>query len=452
MMKLGKSKGTWKTTAALSLVAVLTAGAFFLVHFYELERPMVVVETDVTLLGGKGEIAFEVTDAKTGLQEVTVSLRQDGKELTLFHRRFHKPGMFGAGPRELRETIRYDVEDLGVTDGRADLVVTARDFSFWQWMRGNVTNALYPVAFDATAPRLRLVDAPVALRPGSAGVVVYRSNEELFEHGVMVDGFFHRGFPLPGRREGTYAAIIALPYDTASVKSAYVSARDKAGNEGRKVFGVDVRKVKKKTDRINITDGFLDRKIPEFSQYYPQMSGDKVEKYLFVNNTVRRENAGKIREICSKSIPEKLWEGRFERMRRSSRRAGFAEYRTYYYNNKKIDHQVHLGIDLASVRHAPVEAANAGKVVFADYLGIYGNMVIVDHGLGVFSLYSHMSEIDVAVGDMVEKRGRLGRTGATGMAGGDHLHFSILVNGVFVNPVEWWDRNWVRLHIVEPLR
>ena len=83
-------------------------------------------------------------------------------------------------------------------------------------------------------------------------------------------------------------------------------------------------------------------------------------------------------------------------------------------------------------------------VVFADFLGIYGNCVILDHGLGVQSLYAHMSTIGVKVGDSVTKGQELGRTGSTGLAGGDHLHFTMLLQGVPVNPVEWWDPHWLQ--------
>ena len=135
----------------------------------------------------------------------------------------------------------------------------------------------------------------------------------------------------------------------------------------------------------------------------------------------------------------------------SRRQAGFADHRTYLYEGKEIDHQVHLGIDLASVHRARIKAANRGKVVFADYLGIYGNTVILDHGQGVFSLYAHLSQIDVQPGSMIEKDGMLGLSGASGMAGGDHLHFSMLINGIFVNPLEWWDEQWLKLNITEQM-
>ena len=77
-------------------------------------------------------------------------------------------------------------------------------------------------------------------------------------------------------------------------------------------------------------------------------------------------------------------------------------------------------------------------------LGIYGKTVILDHGYGLFSMYSHLSQIAVKAGDSVSRGDKLGRTGSTGMAGGDHLHFGMLINDTFVNPVEWWDIKWIQ--------
>jgi murein DD-endopeptidase MepM/ murein hydrolase activator NlpD len=77
----------------------------------------------------------------------------------------------------------------------------------------------------------------------------------------------------------------------------------------------------------------------------------------------------------------------------------------------------------------------------------YGNSVVLDHGCGLFSMYAHLSLIDVEAGVVVDKGDILGRTGSTGMAGGDHLHFAMIVQGVFVNPVEWWDPHWIQDNI-----
>lgn len=180
------------------------------------------------------------------------------------------------------------------------------------------------------------------------------------------------------------------------------------------------------------------------------MQGDFIDKYLFANSTVRKQNNAKISELCMNPNPERLWKDKFGRMPGSSR-AGFADHRTYKYKGNAVDHQVHLGMDIASTRRADVRSANSGVVKFADYLGIYGNMVLVDHGQGVYSLYSHLSQINVNPGDSVDPKTVLGLTGTTGMAGGDHLHFSMLVHGVFVTPKEWWDQHWVEVTIEEPI-
>ncbi|MCI5142097.1 MAG: M23 family metallopeptidase, partial [Candidatus Electrothrix sp. ATG1] len=154
----------------------------------------------------------------------------------------------------------------------------------------------------------------------------------------------------------------------------------------------------------------------------------------------------KIAALCKNTASEQLWQDRFLRMAGAGK-ASFADQRTYYYQGKSIDQQTHLGVDIASTKHVDIEAANKGRVIFADYLGIYGNMVMIDHGQGLTSLYSHLSRIVVEPGQLVEKKEVIGKSGTTGMAGGDHLHFSMLVHGIFVNPKEWWDQHWIDVNI-----
>ncbi len=221
---------------------------------------------------------------------------------------------------------------------------------------------------------------------------------------------------------------------------------DQAGNEGKAVFSMNFKKPKEKKDRINISDGFLKKKLPEFQEHYPEMQGSDIDKYLYVNNKIRISNAEKIAAICSNTVSEQLWQNRFIRMPGAGK-AGFADQRTYYYQNKVIDHQTHLGMDIASTARVAIKAANSGKVIFAEYLGIYGNTVILDHGQGLSSLYSHLSSIDTKLDSLVNKDEVIGKSGTTGMAGGDHLHFSMLVHGIFVTPVEWWDQHWIDVNI-----
>jgi murein DD-endopeptidase MepM/ murein hydrolase activator NlpD len=171
--------------------------------------------------------------------------------------------------------------------------------------------------------------------------------------------------------------------------------------------------------------------------------GSPKEIFIRVNRDLRKENDDKIASITKKGTPSMLWKGAFSQLSNSKVEANFADARTYTYNNETIDNAYHLGYDLSVTRQYPVEAANGGVVTFAGDLGIYGNTVILDHGLGLFTLYSHLSSIDVKVGDSVQQRQTLGKTGETGLAVGDHLHYGVYLNGVAVLPVEWWDQKWI---------
>jgi murein DD-endopeptidase MepM/ murein hydrolase activator NlpD len=174
-------------------------------------------------------------------------------------------------------------------------------------------------------------------------------------------------------------------------------------------------------------------------------SGDPMPAFLKINGDLRRVNAEAIETLASSATSSsRMWNGPFVQLGNSQVEASFADHRTYFYKGREVDQQVHLGFDLAVTSNVPIVAANAGKVLNASWLGIYGNCVIIDHGMGIGSLYGHLSSFDVQPGDLVTKGQTIGRSGMTGLAGGDHLHFTLLVNGRMVNPVEWWDPHWIR--------
>jgi murein DD-endopeptidase MepM/ murein hydrolase activator NlpD len=434
-------------------VLVLIATAGLLVRFYERELPQARVLTDLGRVGAVKDVDLLLTDGKSGLRSVQVDLLQGEKQVTVFAEEYDRRGLLkNSGPGRAEARITLEPAALKFKDGAAELLVTIRDYSWWNWMSGNLGTVVFPLELDTRPPLLRIVDSPRYIKQGGAGIVVYTMDEAVTEHGVLINDIFHPGFPLPRRGEGVYGAMIAVPFDLARIDKSVITAVDLAGNAIAKPFGMIMHKRVVQRDRINVSDGFLALKLPEFAAYYPELTGkEPLAQYLEVNNRIRQENSRTIKDAGRKSHPEKLWDGRFQRMAGSSRQAGFAEYRTYYYGGEEVDHQVHLGIDLASTRNAPVKAANNGVVAYADYLGIYGEMVMIDHGQGLFTLYSHLSRIEVAVGDAVTKETVIGHSGNSGMAGGDHLHFAVLVNGVFVDPVEWWDKSWLELHILNYL-
>ncbi|MCK4838557.1 MAG: M23 family peptidase, partial [Desulfobulbaceae bacterium] len=331
-------------------VLVLITMAVILVGFYEREVSQVRVLTDIERVGAVKDVELLLTDGKSGLRSVQVYLVQGEKKVTVFEGEYPRQGLIkNSGPEQAEVQIRLEPAALKFENGEAELLVTIRDYSWWNWMEGNLTTVSFPLELDTKPPLLYIADSPRYIIQGGAGIVTYSLNEEVIKHGVMINDIFHPGFPMPHKGGGVYGAIIGLPFDLERIAKSVAMAVDLAGNSTAKPFGMIMRKRTPKRDRINVSDGFLDRKLPEFMSYYPELQGrEPLAQYLEINNRVRQENNRIIREVCAKSRPERLWEGRFQRMRGSSRRAGFSEYRTYYYGGKEVDHQVHLGIDLAS--------------------------------------------------------------------------------------------------------
>jgi murein DD-endopeptidase MepM/ murein hydrolase activator NlpD len=250
-------------------------------------------------------------------------------------------------------------------------------------------------------------------------------------------------------------AYFALLYDQDLNTPMRVYARDPAGNTARADFEHRVFPKPFKKSQIPVDDKFLDRVVPAILEGTTDIKpeGDTLARFLAINGELRRKNAEKIASFAAQTAPEMLWRGVvFHTFKNNAVESAFADQRTYLYKGKEVDKQVHLGFDLASLSNAPVLAANRGKVLFADELGIYGNCVIIDHGMGIQSLYAHLSSIDVQPGQMVEKEQTLGRSGMTGLAGGDHLHFTMLLHGRMVNPVEWWDPHWIEDRILRKLK
>ena len=309
-------------------------------------------------------------------------------------------------------------------------------------------------------PRVAVLSTFHYINHGGAEFVVYRATPPDVESGVRVGDQTYPGHPASGAGiqadEATRVAFFALLHDQDINTPISLYARDPAGNET--ATALDHRAFPKRfaRSRIEIDDRFMQRIVPALAATTPDMAiststADLVASFLRINGPLRRQNSETIAEQANKTARERLWKDAFQALGNASVEAGFADNRTYFYQGKEIDRQVHLGFDLAVTQRIPVPAANTGVVVYAADLGIYGNCVIVDHGLGVQSLYGHLSFIDVKIGDRVEKGRVLGRSGMTGLAGGDHLHFTMLVNGHPVNPVEWWDPKWMQDRVLRKI-
>ena len=434
------------------IIALLLAGAggYIFVTYFEGEKPLIIARHLPDYIGKKTDISLTISDTKSGLRSMKMVIIQSGKEKTLFAKDFQRKQKDGSGGTAQDEiSFEIDTKALKLKEGEAVIHVVATDYSLRGLMKGNSTELFHNVIIDTKPPKITIIHSGRYIKPGGAGIVIY-SVDDTVKHGVMMNNTYHPGFPLTDGSDSKYVAYIALPYSAEKISQSHVFAKDISGNKTIKSFAPILKNPKQKKDIINVGDGFLSKKIPEFEEHYPEMEGDMLQKYLYTNRNVREANNQKIHDQCMNPGQKQLWAGRFIRMAGSGK-AGFADHRTYFYKGKAIDKQVHLGMDIASTRHAAIKAAGTGKVIFSDYLGIYGNMVILDHGQGVFSLYSHLSQINVSPDDMLNKGDILGNSGTSGMSGGDHLHFSMLINGIFVDPKEWWDQHWIDVTIDGPL-
>ncbi len=413
------------------------------------EAPTMKLDLASPSLGASQTLSLEIADGKSGIREVWVGLLKDGEEIELLDKAFPPAGLFKGGA-VTKNTVQFDFEPKakGVTDGKAILRMVVRDFSWRHLGKGNAVYQEQEVIIDTRPPVINVLSRAHYLSQGGAGLVIYTLSEECPTHGVSVGDHFFPGSIGYADDPKIYAAMIAVDYRQGPGTPVVVTATDFAGNENRAGIQHRINARQFKNDRINISDNFLDWKMPEFvTQVDAAPDDSNLDIFLKVNGGLRRANYESIKKATRQSDSTIHWSGPFLRLPAAANRAGFADHRSYYYNGKKIDEQTHLGIDLASLAHSEIPAANAGKVVFAESLGIYGQAIIIDHGGGLFSLYSHLSAIGVSKGQMVAKGDIIGNTGRTGLAGGDHLHFSMLVHHTFVNPLQWWDENWIANNI-----
>jgi murein DD-endopeptidase MepM/ murein hydrolase activator NlpD len=250
---------------------------------------------------------------------------------------------------------------------------------------------------------------------------------------------------VPGR-SGDQFVIFGIPWDLTDPEQIQLVAVDELGNEASRGFVERWTPRPVGTATIALSEPFLRKVVTEISGHSPVVGAtdDLLAAYLRINRDLRQKNSEDLLALGQKSKPEFLWRDAFLPFPSGQVMDAFAVRRSYTYNEKEVDQQTHLGFDLASTQQAPVPASNRGEVMLADYFGIFGNCVVLDHGHGLMSLYAHLSSVDVQVGQMVERGQSLGRTGATGLAGGDHLHFATLIRGLPVTPVEWWDNHWIQ--------
>ena len=420
------------------------------------QPPEISIEPQLPGIGRSTPIIVRAAEPQRGLSQLRIELVQ-GPRVALLGERRHRPRPFWSlwGPRVASDEIRVEVGPealVGLEEGQATIRATADRAGTWL-RRPQPVVAELTLPVKLTPPPIRVTSSQTYVAQGGSEAVVYTVGPTSVRDGVRVGANWFPGYPLPGGRSGERFAMFGVPHDFDDPSQIRLAAVDDVGNE--MVVGFVDRFLARplRTDTIRLTESFMARVVPRILAHTPEIEerDDLLESYLVVNRDLRRRNTEALFEIATRSRPEFLWREPFLQLPNTRSMASFADRRAYVYEGREVDQQDHLGFDLASVRQAPVLAANRGVVLLAEYFGIYGNTVILDHGYGLMTLYAHLSDIEVQPDLDVARGARLGRTGDTGLAGGDHLHFSVLLHGLQVNPLEWWDAKWIENRIAGKL-
>ncbi|MFN9572703.1 MAG: M23 family metallopeptidase [Betaproteobacteria bacterium] len=426
----------------LAIVAsALGAAGWFVGPRLESVAPQVAI-TPEGEAAGQTPLQVQVSDGGTGLRSVTVTLSQGGTE--------HK-----IAADELVQPLHVKTYTValakvpGIKEGPAVLKVAARDAALW---RGNQTVVERRLTLDLTPPTLQLVADDRYVNFGGVGVLVYKTSADTVRTGVQFGTRFFPGFA--GQVRGHpdhWLVLFAHAYDVPTDARPKLVAADAAGNSRELAVRYELKNVKYRKSTLPLSERFVRDKVAPLLADATLRQGAPRDVFVAVNQGLRKDNEEKIAALTRQAAPPMLWRGAFVQLSNSKVEANFADERTYTWNGEPIDTAYHLGYDLSVTKAYPVEAANAGTVVFAGDLGIYGGTVIIDHGLGLFTLYSHLSAIEVQVGATLAKKQILGKTGQTGLAAGDHLHYGVYLSGVAVLPVEWWDAQWLEDNLAPKL-
>ncbi len=399
-------------------------------------KPSLDLAASLTIIGQATPVAVTVHDSH-GVRGLTATLVQNGAQYQVWQS--------AAAATTPETTFNFAVGGKSTPqlhDGPAQLVLEATSGGLFRGktrLERTVNVVLEPPVVSADSEQHYIY-------LGMADLATMNVTGPYTAAGVKVGDQTFLAWPMPGGKPGLFTPF-AFAWNMPAGTTPLVYASNGTGNDVTTPLNVVFPKKEQPVytqHEIQVSDQFMQKVLGELD---PNGSGDPVARFVRINTEMRRANNKTLSDLRLKTADHFLWSETFTRQPHSQAEATFADVRSYIYKGKKIDQQVHLGYDLASTQHVGVQASNDGRVVYAAPLGIYGNCIVVDHGYGLQTVYGHLSRIDVHEGDMVKRSQVMGLSGMTGMAGGDHVHFAMQLDGVQIDPKEWWDAHWIKDHV-----
>ncbi len=424
---------------------LLIGGAFFLFNSKQFERnpPKIIAQNEI-YWNLEEPISITLKD-DSGIKFAQALLSYGNNSIVVANKIYTNP------KKDVKLLIKPPKNSFMYNKNKFILKIQAVDTSKWNFFSGNKTIKKINIIVDRKRPELYIIDSSYGIRKGGSALVIFRASDKNLKKLYIKTPFGKRFYPTPFYKKGYYISLLAWPIKQNNF-SANIVAIDKANNISTAHVPLYFKSKRYRKTNITLTENFLNNKVANFiSDVAPQMSNKTpVEKFVYVNETIRKKDEDLIQKMSTPTdhnLINNFYLKPFYPLKDAEAVANFGDYRTYYYKGKKVSNSYHLGIDLASTARAKIKASNPGVVAFAKFNGIYGNNMIIYHGLGLYTLFGHCSEFLVQKGDSVKRFQTIAKTGKTGMAMGDHLHFGVYVQGVAVYPKEWMDRHWMKINI-----
>lgn len=400
--------------------------------------PVLDLPSPVATLGQATPITVHVRDSH-GIRSLAAFVEQNGTSFRVWEST--QPSRVKDGNWSFKAGVSTTPQ---LKDGKARLIIEAAS----NGLLHKTARIERDITVVTQPPTVSVDSEQHYLYRGMAELATFNVSGSFTDAGVRVGDQNFRAWPMPDGKPGLFSLFVfAWNMEPTTVPVVY--AANGAGNDVTSPLSFQFPKKeqpKYTVHELQVNDRFIQKVVNELD---PNGSGDPVTRFVRINNEMRFANNKVLFELRTKTADKFLWSQPFARQSHSQAEANFADLRKYIYQGKQIDQQVHLGYDLAVTQHIGVEASNDGRVVYAAPLGIYGNCIVVDHGYGLQTIYGHLSQINVHEGDIVKRGQAMGLSGQTGMAGGDHIHFSMQLDGVQIDPKEWWDGHWIKDHIAK---
>lgn len=443
------SRRNKKSPVGKILLVLIIIGAVFIYTspLFEREAPTVKIDND-GYWNLKTPITVSMSDV--GIKSYKITFISGEDETVLKNEQLIAP------QSDVNVTIKSPRTAYRLKSKEATLRVEVTDASNWNFMKGNSAIKEYKLYIDKKRPQSNIISNSYKITKGGSALVIFKVTDENLKEIYIETDSGKKFKPQPFYKDGYYISLLAWPIKSDTFRATVVSS-DFAENVSKTHIPLYIKQKKYRVSNIKISDNFLKGKIAQLAEEFEDTYGveDPIEQFKIINENVREKNEKRIHELSSFVSDELVDDFRVNKMyplKNAQVVASFGDHRKYFYNNKKISESYHLGLDLASNAMATIKPKNGGKVVYSDYNGLYGNMPMIDHGLGLYTLYGHCSSTKVGADESIGANTDIANTGKSGYAMGDHLHFGVLVQGVEVRPAEWMDNQWIKLNITDVIK